>query len=63
MLPQPHKQRNDRACPDPIASGSLPWLLEEFARIEARYLAKPEPYVESTEAGGRDRHGATADGQ
>jgi hypothetical protein len=38
MLPKSEKECDQ--TPDPIASGALPWLLEEFARIQDRYFAR-----------------------
>jgi hypothetical protein len=38
MLPKSQNEC-DAHAPDPIASGALPWLLDEFARIQDRYFA------------------------
>ena len=42
MLPKSEKECDQ--TPDPIASGALPWLLEEFARIQDRYFARLHQY-------------------
>ena len=45
MLDESHHKRDQRAAADPLKSGALPWLLAEFARIQAQYSAAPEPEV------------------
>jgi hypothetical protein len=41
MTADAHNERDCHVVYDPIASGAMPWLIEEFGRIQARYDATP----------------------